>query len=455
MGTCGHKLKLVGAVFISTVVKLNRSFPHHAFAILLALVVSPNLANGQDPIGELFSDDLDSMLSPSDGSYGSAPATPPPVVASPDAPAAPEIPYEEIIWHTPRKRRLENYVQADYLLWWAGDSQLPALLKADPAGTAAGNVGTTSSARTIYGNQTVGDWPHSGLRLRLGHFVDRPRISRLELDLWYLFQGSDDFRASTGDSTDILSRPFFNTQTGANDAQLIQGGTSDGFFESNYTRQAGGIDPSIFFCLSSSACRWFELSTGYRFLWLQDELELNERSLLTPGPFVAAGSGYEIQDRFTADNQFHLWTIGLSHSENKGKWLVNVRGKIGLGVVTNEVEIRGSTRSFVGDTTTATDDAGFLALQTNRGKHSQTKFAYVPELNGMLKRRMGKHTTAHVGYTVLWLPDVVQAADHVPTSIDPRNLPIEQPGAGPDPKFEFVTDSLVMHGLNFGLRYDW
>ena len=434
-------------------------------AILLACLLPglflPDTICAQELVGELMTDDLGGLLSDSTGlpTYGDLPATPAPVVSPSDVPdSLPEtvdLGANEF-WRTPKKRRLQNYVQADFLLWWAGDSQLPALITTNPAGTVIGDVGISSSTRTLYGNETVGDWPNAGLRLRLGRFIRNSRISRVELDLWHLIQGSDTFAVSSSGGNPILSRPFFNSQTGAADAQQISfPGSSDGSFGSEYTRQAFGLDPSVFFCLNSSSCRWFELSTGYRFLWLQDQLKLNERVLLEPGGLIAPGSGHDVQDKFTANNRFHLWTIGLSHSENRGKWLVNVRGNIGLGVVTNEVKIRGSTRSFIGGTTTRIDDAGFLALQTNRGTHRKSQFAYVPELKGTLKRRLGKHTTAHLGYTMLWLPDVVQAVDHVPTVIDPRNLPVEQPGAGPDPKFEFVTSSLVMHGLNFGLRYDY
>ncbi|MGB7343552.1 MAG: BBP7 family outer membrane beta-barrel protein [Pirellulaceae bacterium] len=372
----------------------------------------------------------------------------PPVIAAADP--------EPKFWLQKRKPRSRTYAQLDYLLWWAGDSELPSLLTTDPTGTPLADVGVTSSSRTIYGNETVGDWAHSGLRLRLGRSFSNSRLSRMELDLWTLFEGSDDFDTSSTGGTPILSRPFNNAQTGSGDAQIISyPGTSNGSFNAEYSRRAFGIDPTIFICLGAKDCRWLEFTTGYRYLNLQDELTLNEHVVLEPGGLIAPGTGFDVQDQFTATNQFHLWQIGLSHTEYHGDWLLNARGNLGLGAAIKEVEIEGSTVGFIGSTVTSTQSAGFLALHTNRGNHDETDFTVIPELNLNLQRRLGDNWTANVGYTVIFLADAVKAVDHVPTTIDPRNLPTPQPGAGPDPQFAFVNDDIWLHGLNFGLRYEF
>lgn len=373
-----------------------------------------------------------------------------------DPPLAIETDEQPPLWRHRRTKRLEHYLQADFLHWWAGESTLPRLLASDPAGTPLANVGVGPATRTAYGDQTVGDFGHPGIRLRFGRFVPRSRVSRLEMDLWYLFERSDDFSSTSLDSSLLLSRPFFNAQTGANDSQIIRfPGVADGEFSSQYTRQLAGFDPSVSFCLGSDACSWWECSTGYRFLWLQDELELNERVFLPAGGLIAPGTGFDVRDRFTANNYFHLWRFGLSHVQNRGRWLVSLRGNIGFGLVHHVVRIRGQTDSLINNTVVGTDDAGFLALQTNRGKHERAEFGWVPDVELGLKRRLTDNLTAHAGYTLLWLPNVVKAADHVPTTIDPRNLPIEQPGAGPEPTFAYHTDDILVHGLNFGVRYDW
>lgn len=383
------------------------------------------------------------------------------MIDEPKSPTIDMVPeFQNRYWLNKRTERLKNYAQADYLLWWAGDSELPdSLVTTDPAGTAIDDVGTSPGNRTVLGGDAVGDWPHSGLRLRLGRFISDSRVSRVELDLWHLFEDTDSFNVGSSDGSVILSRPFSNTTDPANpflDAQVISfPGLASGSFDAQYSRTASGVDPTIFFCLGSSTCRWLEFATGYRFLYLQDQLNLNERVLLEPGGLIAPGTGYEVRDDFTARNLYHLWQFGLSHTENHGNWLFNIRGNVGMGVVRREVDIHGTTNYFVGSTATSQQSGGLLALRTNSGTHSETDFAILPELNVNLKRRLGEHLSAHVGYSILFLPDAVQAVDHVPTAIDPRNIPLEQPGGGPDPQFKFVTEDLVLHGLNFGLRYDY
>ncbi|WP_419194347.1 BBP7 family outer membrane beta-barrel protein [Novipirellula herctigrandis] len=382
------------------------------------------------------------VVSPAAAAAVAAAAEPPPI-----------IDYNP--WRPSRPRR---YFDADLLLWWAGDSSLPSLLTTNPSGTPiddAGLIGSTSTS-VLYGNDTVGDWAHVGFRMRFGRFVNESGISRLEIDLLQLFENDDSFGASSSGGDPILARPFYNSDTGANDAQIISfPGIADGSFDSDYERKAIGIDPLIFFCLKSGQCRWWEFYTGYRFFWLRDKISIREHVDIPAGGLIAPDTYYNIHDTFTATNAYHLMPLGLSYSGNRNKWIWNVRGDIGFGFVSQTVEIEGSTQAFAGGVPAETHNAGFLALQTNRGKHDRTRFAWVPQINASMKRRLTDKMSAQFGYTVIYLHDAVKAVDHLPTAIDPGNLPPELPGAGPNPVFAFNDEPLWVHGFNIGLQFNF
>ena len=353
-------------------------------------------------------------------------------------------------------KRLDRYAELDALIWWAGDSELPELLTTSPGGTALANAGLLGNASTsvLHGNETIGDWPHVGLRLRLGRYFRRSVPSRIELGLWTLFQGQDRFNASSSGGDPILTRPFFNTAASAQDAQVLSfPGIADGRFDSEYQRQAAGLEPLLFVCLWNSGCNWLEFFSGYRLLWLKDEITLREDVTLTPGGLIAPGTRFAVEDNFQAENFYHLLPLGLSWSGNRGKWNWNLRGEIGVGFVAHRIRIRGQTDSFIGDTLTGSEPAGLLALGTNSGTHTKNRFAWVPQLAFSGRRSLTDSLSLNVGYTLIYLDDAVQAANHIPTSIDPGNIPPVTPGAGASPSFAYTNDSILMHGINFGLRY--
>jgi len=357
-------------------------------------------------------------------------------------------------------RRIDRYMELDFLLFWAGDSTLPPLLTTNPNGTPLADVGLLGGATTtvLNGNQTVGNGLQGGFRLRLGRYFRGKLASRIELGLWMLLPDSESFGYSSTGGDPILARPFFNPDPAvlAQDSQIISyPGVANGSFRSTYNRQAVGFDPTIFTCLYGSSCSWLEAFSGYRFLWLKDELKLHEEVSPEPGGLIAPGTRYVIDDEFRAENTYNLIPLGLSYSRNRGKWNINTRGSVGIGIVKKTVSIRGQTDSYIGDTLIDSEPGGFLALGTNSGVHNTTQFAVVPQFDLTARYSLSDQLSANVGYTLMYLDDAVKAVDHVPTAIDPGNLPPADPAAGPDPRFAFAFDDIVLHGLTFGLRFDF
>lgn len=348
-----------------------------------------------------------------------------------------------------------RYIGADFLLWWAGDSSA-SILTSQPDGTALSAVGLPSESTTYLGGANLGDWPNAGLRLRGGRRLEDRFFSRFDWAVWHLFENQDDFDIRSTDGSPILARPFFNASTNAWDAQLLSyPGIANGAFRSQYTRQALGVDALGSICLYGSDCRWLEFFSGYQFIWLRDALNLHEDTTLVPGGLIAPGTRFVIDDEFEAGNAFHLIPLGLRLSGRSDKWEWNVRGSVGLGFVAQTVEIYGRTQTFTGGNSTGNLSGGLLALHTNMGRHERTRFAWVPQLQFNLARQVSKNTTAQIGYTLINLNNVVRAADHVPTTIDPNNIPPVTGAGGVEPAFAFHEESLWLHGLNVGATYQF
>ena len=429
------------------------------YRVLRLLLVATSLITAfslQAQDGMIEADSMESSIDPTAATGDSTPDSSAEV--SGDEPLT--DPNRLVGYQTRIAKRLDRYMELDSLIWWASDSNIPALLTTNPSGTPLADVGRLDRASTsiVYGEQKVGDWPHAGVRLRFGRYFRNRMASRIELGLLWLFEGSESFRADSSSGSPILARPFFNSATsvGSADAQILSSpGLADGSFTSDYRRQAVGLEPLVFTCLVGGRSEWLEGYFGYRFFWLRDQLTLRERLVPAPGGLIAPGTRFEVEDDFRADNFYHLLPLGLSWTGNRNRWRWNLRGEVGVGVVDHRIRIRGRTDSYSGGTLVDTRDAGLLALATNSGTHRRTRFAWVPRLSFALHRSMTDTASVSFGYTMTILNDAVQAANHVPTTIDSENIPPVSATAGVDPRFAYQNGTVLVHGINLGLRLDY
>ncbi len=361
--------------------------------------------------------------------------------------------------------RPDTYAQVEYLLWSLPGVDTPRLLTSNPTGTPLGSVADPSdpSTQTLLGGSELGDWAHSGIRLRFGRVLNNGRLSRWELSGWSLFERSDNsFFESTGGDP-ILARPFINATTNAaagtiagelNAQVLSLDGVAGGSLRSEYDRSLFGIEPLAFFCVSGDGCKSLEAFTGYRYLHYEDELRLTETVRPAAGGLVAPGSELLVEDTFSATNDYHLLPLGLHYVRRSGGWRVSARGSVSIGFVSQEVRINGQTTSSVGDVVTSVETGGFFALPSNIGTHDRTEFVFVPELNLQLHRALGNGVWANVGYTLLYLSDVVRAPAHIDTTVDPGQLP-PAISTGTSPAFAWNSGGELLHGLNAGVEWHY
>ncbi len=110
----------------------------------------------------------------------------------------------------------------EYLGWWQDGMQLPPLVttSVDPeVPREEAGVLTSPSTRILVGGNVLTDGFNGG-RLRFGVWLDRCHTWAVGAEFFRLGRESQGFSA-TSTGTPILARPFFNTQTGLDDAELV------------------------------------------------------------------------------------------------------------------------------------------------------------------------------------------------------------------------------------------
>jgi hypothetical protein len=167
---------------------------------------------------------------------------------------------------------------------------------------------------------------------------------------------------------------------------------------------------------------------------------------------VPAGTLIGITDQFEATSDFHGLDLGLTGEFTRGPWSLDWRAKVALGANINSAQINGSNAVTVGGVTTASS-GGLLALSSNIGSYTQTRFATVPEIELKVGYQLTSQLRLIAGYDVLYWTGVQRAGGLIDTTVNPNLIP-PAIGGGPNrPQPTFNTTALWAQGFSFGARY--
>ena len=344
------------------------------------------------------------------------------------------------------------YVSADYLHWWLDRMGTPPLVTTSPAGAAqdvAGVLGQPGTSILFGGSDLDGD-AVSGGRFSLGMWLDPCHRQGLEASYFTLGTHASSFGASGADHA-ILARPFYNTVDGAQDARLLDYDSlvSGSVAVTASTEFEGG--EFLFRQAVQREC-WAELDllVGYRWLQMEDGLliEENTESLVA----VNAGTSFDLFDRFDTRNSFHGGEAGMSlRRQVAACWSLEVLAKLAIGNVNSEATIDGQTIT-VASTGTTVNQSGLLAQQTNIGTYERDKLATATEVGVKLKRAFGNGLDFTVGYTFIYLSDVLRAGDQIDTNINVSQLPPGTLTGAAFPEFSFQSSGFWAQGLSLGIE---
>lgn len=329
------------------------------------------------------------------------------------------------------------WARAEYLGWWKQGMRLPALVTTNP--TAAPTLADPDTV-ILFGNDTINKDAKSGGRFALGMWADSSQLYGFEFTYMNLGTETMSYHASGNDYA-ILGRPFFNIETAAADANLIN------YPSPVYTGRVSVVAKTNFQgtellyrrAVKQFPCSQVDLLIGWRWLQLKDDL------LISESVTDALATTINLSDQFNTKNNFHgvefgvQWRRPVSHA-----WTLEALGKLALGNNHSVVMINGRQ--------TADPDQGLLALNSNSGTHTRNSLSAVTELGLSVRRRFDCGLEASFGYTFVYWSDVMRAGDQIDLNVDPRQIP-PAPQSATHPAFPMSTTDFWAQGLQFGLEY--
>ncbi len=408
----------------------------------------------------------------------------PPALAKPTQPAKPE-PMQEAAPapHTPNTHLLANggcgaiacppaacaaccdpcgppgrlWIDAGYWYGTITGQNVPPLVSAAPPGTPRAQAGALGQPNTtvLYPTGKVNDNWRSGFYLNTGLWFDKCQTCGIEGNLFFL--GTSRERSVSGsDGTNIVTRPFFNTQNGMPDTQLVSfpnvlAGTVTVDSRSNFI--GGGVNFIKNLCCTP--CSRFDLLVGYHYMSLEDEINIRENLTSLPGqPNVTPGTQFVVNDNFRTSNTFNGVNIGVSTDRRYSHWYLGARAGVALGNVHQQVDINGSTTITSPGFAPRTFSGGLLAQPSNIGTYERDRFAAIPWLGVRLGLHVTPRIRTYVGYDFMYFSNVVRAGDQIDLRVNPTQIPPRTNGVtGPAfPTFTPRETGAAINAIRFGIE---
>ncbi|TWT37655.1 hypothetical protein KOR34_26130 [Posidoniimonas corsicana] len=344
------------------------------------------------------------------------------------------------------------YGAVEYVYGWAKGSDSPALVTTSDNGTAQDDAGVLglASTTTLLGGDSLNNGGQSGGRLTLGTAAGSYRNRRVEF-IYSFLEDADEAFATSSDEFPILARPFFNSQSGQQDALLIGFG---GLVSGGLSVDASSEFRSYELQMRQDACCYrganMELTVGYRAAELDDGIAIRQTSLALSGP--TAGATTNLEDLFSTSNTFHGGQVGFTCQLVQGRrWSYDCTVKTALGATRQKARIAGSTTVTTGGGS-STSDAGLLVQGSNAGEYSRSEFSAVSEVGLTLRYRLKKSTSLSVGYNIVFWSDVLRAAEQIDAAVNPTQIPPGTLTGDPRPAFGFASTSYWAQGFRAGLE---
>lgn len=373
------------------------------------------------------------------------------------------------------------WVRGEYLMWDMKGMNTPPLVISSTLNNINpvdlhlndnGNLGATAPVVILFGGQRLNDEGQSGVKLTFGAWLDDCRTLGIEADVFGLDSQTESFFRNSPAGNPILARPFYNVLTGLESSTIVSypgavnGIVHQGLMDIDATTQFDGAGARAIInlgCNSGCGTSWWngcpmptmgrvDLVVGYRYLRLEDNLTIVERSSLNPG------GDFDIFDGFHAENTFNGFDFGMLLAHQRGCWSVEVLSKIALGNTRSEVDIRGNTVITPAGGAAQQFQGGILAQRTNIGNYQDDEFAVVPELGLTVGYSLNPCWKVTAGYTWLYWSRVARAGDQIDRNLNPDLFPEEANPPADDhlqPRFRFVHDDFWVHGLRLGLEANW
>ena len=359
------------------------------------------------------------------------------------------------------KRRPRCWFRGEFLLWFIRPANLPSLVTTGAFTDLRPGALDSLETQVLFGQSGMDFQDRTGGRFTFGAWIDDNQDWSLEAS-YFLVRGRAIGQGFESPGAPVLATPFLNANLGTQDSSLISfPGILSGRVVVDAPSFLQGAETNLNAKLvENESFRW-DSSLGFRYLNLNEGLNINAVSLVEIAPqFQGFGLPFDgntitVDDAFETRNHFYGGQLGTRVEFTRGRWSVDMLGKVALGVAHQITKIRGSTKI---DTNPAFEqDAGLFAVGDIRGRFTSNRLAVVPEIGFNLKFRLTERLQLFGGYSFLYWSSVARPGDQVDPVINPNFVPTSATfGAvgGPNrPAFAFRTTEFFAHGANFGLEF--
>ncbi len=334
------------------------------------------------------------------------------------------------------------YIDLEELAWRvrAMPIHVPLVTASPPASLGVlGQEGT----RVLYGDNKVDYGDYLNVFRLTGGIWDSERRCGIELSGFIQeakHEFGDFFAPLNG--REVLARPFTDALTGQPTAVLVGlPGVFAGEVHVASQIKMGGAEANLL--RSLMYCDRFKLNllAGVRYLDLSESLDIVSRST-EPETGGVAPTVVDIVDSFSTRNQFFGGQLGFQTELRRGRYFMDMTGKVGLGDVNQQLNINGFTNVSLGGATVlgplgtsvvplvpagaigSTTAGGLLALAGNITRENRDRFAYLPELTIKLGYQWTQRISTYVGYNVLYIDKVLRPSEQIDPVINPVFLPV-------------------------------
>ncbi len=365
------------------------------------------------------------------------------------------------------------WIDAQYLLMFPNSQPVgfPLLTTSSPAD--AGVVGRPTTS-VLSGGSNLDLGTASGFRISTGYF--RPSDMRIGAEFvgTYLSPVSNNLFVSsnsTSNGVPVIARPFIDTGAGGSSLLASFPTFSFGSALTRAETKFWGLEANALVNLYRTAegdSRHWVLNfvAGFRFNQLAETLEATTRGQLLPGntatyngTTISSPTSVEVRDRFSTRNFFYGGQVGLQSQLNSGRWFFGVTGKVGAGIIHQDIDVQGTTSALnVFTQSNSSSRGGLLANASNIGTTRNDEFGIVTDLNTTLGLQITPWLVGTVGYNFVHLSSVSRPGNLFNGQVDGSVVPASSNFGGVSsgsPALINRQDDFFVHGLNFGfiVRY--
>jgi hypothetical protein len=338
----------------------------------------------------------------------------------------------------------------DYLFWWVKAQQAPPLIA----------IGPVDSPTVVVGGDKLAfdASERSGVRASFGAWLNTCETLGFEASFLTLFQGTRHVTVGPSDTTTII-RPFIDATTNLPSGLVLAvPGAQTASSSVETFSQLWTVEANLRAELWRFAGGHVDLLGGFRYLELNEHLQVDDRIQVQPVPVFLSGATIIGQDFFGTGNSFYGGQVGLEGQLQFGRFYTDLWGKVAMGNDHQTVIINGST--VILNPPNALDNfngnGNVLAQASNSGHFEHNHFAIIPEAGVKIGMRLTDYLRIGAGYSFLYINRVARPGNQIDTTVNPAQIP-QQMQAGTNgtgrPIFLLHETDYWAHGVSLELEY--